>query len=81
MKCMTTEPTRTSSCANGATWRPLEGTTQVLVVNTRTVNYREAMSCCHGNFGQLIKIDTLEKSTALTSVLNGLFVLLDGTSR
>ena len=47
----------------------------MLVVNTRTVNYDEAIDCCQENFGELIKIDSQEKSTVLYSFLTGLCIL------
>jgi len=62
---------RISPCGNGATWSDLDATTQVLVVNTRYVNYDAAMLCCQEHCGQLIKIDTSYKMKMLTDHLTG----------
>jgi len=73
---MILDPTRTSTCANGATWSALDATTQVLVVNTKTVVYDEAIDCCTDNLGQLIKIDTAIKSYELLKFLEGVCILV-----
>jgi len=74
MACMVPTGTSSSQCANGVTWRVLDTATQVLVVNTRTVNYSVAVDCCQENFGQLVKIDSEYKSTVLTAFLEGLCI-------
>jgi len=62
---------RVSTCANGATWSQLDAIIQVSVVNTRTVINDDAIHCCQDNFGQLIKIDTIDRMSMLSDHMTG----------
>ena len=50
-----------SLCAEGAQWNSLYVTNEIVLVVRKTMSYTDAIKCCQENFGQLIKVDTVDK--------------------